>query len=293
VGSDIPQRKALKFLREHLHSQEPFKKEDLAAATGWTKPGTFKTYWSKQLKPFVVPVGQDSFRVSEGFRPYMTWKKFQRHVSQNRLVAADYTKHQLEVPVIFEFFMPLTNETALRTTLDALFFKENIQAKLRAIGTDELHRHLSPQAAEGADNYLERAAEWIGDHFGGYSIYHVNGRFRAWKLATRAEVVDREKAGHRYLVDETTAVTRFIFPCEDDDEAALVRYFFDALFVKSIIQLINAEDEIWMVESGDEHRVHIWRVEGEHDDGSFDDEPAADDNAADQDDTELELGGED
>ena len=45
----------------------------------------------------------------------------------------------------------------------------------------------------------------------------------------------------------------------------MVRYFFDALFVKSIIQLINAEDEIWMVESGIVNRVHMWRVADAYD----------------------------
>ena len=34
MHSDIPQRKALKFLREHLHSQAPFTKSELADATG-------------------------------------------------------------------------------------------------------------------------------------------------------------------------------------------------------------------------------------------------------------------
>ena len=89
MHSDIPQRKALKFLSEHLQSQEPFTRAELADVTGWHKPGTFNTYWSKQLKPFLVDVGDGKFRVSEGFRPFMTWKKFQRHVSQNRLVAAE------------------------------------------------------------------------------------------------------------------------------------------------------------------------------------------------------------
>lgn len=94
MGSDTSQRKALKFLTEHLHSQDHFTKDDLSQATGWHKPGTFNTYWSKHLKPFVVGIGGNKFRVSEGFRPFMTWKKFQRHVSQNRLVAADYTKYE-------------------------------------------------------------------------------------------------------------------------------------------------------------------------------------------------------
>ena len=82
----------------------------------------------------------------------------------------------------------------------------------------------------------------------------------------------REKQGYRYLVDETTAVTRFIFPCGAPEEADQVRYLFEALFVESIIQLINAEDEIWMVESGDQNRVHIWSVEGDDDDGELDSE---------------------
>ena len=270
MHSDIPQRKALRFLREHLHSQAPFTKSELADATGWKKPGTFNTYWSKQLKPFMVYIGGGEFRVSEGFRPFMTWKKFQRHVSQNRLVAADYTKHEYEHPVIFEFFMPLTNETALRTTLDALFYKENIEAKLKATGIEELVRHLARLDNEADKAYFQRAASWVADHFGGYSIYHVNGRFRAWKLATHDEAMERERQGYRYLADETTAVTRFIFPCAEKNEAELVRYFFEALFARSIIQLINAEDEIWMLESGDECRVHIWRIDAPDDDGSFD-----------------------
>ena len=134
--------------------------------------------------------------------------------------------------------MPLTNETALRTTLDALFFKENIEAKLKTIGIDELSDYLVQNDGEDEEAYLERAASWVGDHFTGYSIYHVDGRF----------------------------------PCVEEKEAKLVRYFFDRLFTKSIIQLINAEDEIWMVESGHEYRVHIWRVNAPDDDGSFDED---------------------
>ena len=49
-----------------------------------------------------------------------------------------------------------------------------------------------------------------------------------------------------------------------------MRYFFDAVFVRSIIQLVNAEDEIWMVESGMRNRVHIWRVDEDNDEGAID-----------------------
>jgi len=267
MPSDQPQRRALRFFKEHLQSQEPFTRAELAEATGWTGT-TFATYWSKQFKPFVVAIGNNRFRVSEGFRPFVAWRKFQRHVTQNRPVAADYSRFEFDKVVVYEFFMPLTNETALRTTLDALFFKDNITPKLQhSIGLQELKAYLPAEADEDDAVYLERVSAWIDAHFGGYSIYHVDGRFRAWKLATREGAAEYERQGQRYLVDETTAVTRFIFPCRDEPEANLVRYFFDALFVRSIIQLINAEDEIWMVESGMHNRVHIWRVTGNDDEG--------------------------
>lgn len=138
MHSDEPQRNALRFLRRHLHSQEPFTKDQFGEATDWTG-STLKTYWSKQYLPLLVEVpGTDQFRVSEAFRPFISWKKFQRHVTQNRPVAADYTPLVYGSVVIYEFFMPLTNETALRTTLDALFFKDTIIPKLRTIDPAEL-----------------------------------------------------------------------------------------------------------------------------------------------------------
>ena len=281
---DLPQRRALIFLREHLQTQMPFTRQQFSDATGWTG-ATLTTYWSKQFKRFFVQFAPGQFRVSEAFRPFLTWKKFQRHVTQNRPIAADYNRIEHNIVVIYEFFMPLTNETALRTTLDALFYRDNIVPKLRAIPELELVGHLPTSDGENADEYLNRVATWVGDHFGGYSIYHVNGRFKAGALLTREEAAAREIQGFRYLIDETTAVTRFIFPCTDQAEADLVRYFFDAVFVRSIIQLVNAEDEIWMVESGMRNRVHIWRVDDDGDEGEIDED-------ADQGDDQEGEGGE-
>jgi len=99
--------------------------------------------------------------------------------------------------------------------------------------------------------------------FGGYSILHVSGRFRAAQLMTQVE----GKKAERYLVDETTAVVRFIVPCREEggwtpaQVADLVRWSFDNLFVSSILEVVNAEDEIWLVESGMKNRLHIWRAE--------------------------------
>jgi hypothetical protein len=259
MPSDLPQRKAFRFLTERLQSQEPFTRRDLANATGWAG-STLATYWSKQFKPFVIPIGGRQYRVADAFRSFADWKKFQRHVSQTRPRTADCRRLVYDSVVVYEFFMPLTNETVLRTTLDALFFKDHIIAKLRAIGSQEISRRVAIEGGETPEAYFERICDWIDSHFVGYSIYHVAGRIRASKLATREQVAEMENKGRRYLVDETTAVSRFIFPCTDDREADLVRYFFDALFVQSMIQLVNAEDEIWMVESGIRNRVHIWRV---------------------------------
>ena len=266
MHSDEPQRNALRFFRRYLSSQDPFTKEEFGAATGWSG-STLATYWSKQYSPFVVlvPSAKEQYRVSEAFRPFISWRQFQRHVTQKRPVAADYKLTTRDAVVMYEFFMPLANEAALRSTLDALFYKDIINTKLKVIGTEELSKKLPKNNGEHDDTYLERVTTWIDDHFGGYSVYHVDGRFRAWKLATRGEAAAREEKGFRYLIDETTAVTRFIFPCRDAPEADIVKYFFDALFVKSIIQLINAEDEIWMVETGIHNRIHTWRLTGAYD----------------------------
>ena len=105
---------------------------------------------------------------------------------------------------------------------------------------------------------------------------------------TIKEAAQIEEDGDRYLIDETTAIVRFIFPCgepvkrqpgtagnfEDPEpdpkdksgleEAKKIRWFFNALFVQSIIQVVNGEAEIWMVESGLRNRLHIWRVEADN-----------------------------
>jgi hypothetical protein len=170
-----------------------------------------------------------------------------------------YKRLAFDEVIVYEFFMPLTNEPQLRSALDALFYKDTIVAKLRAIGVPRLQQHFAVRDGEDPEAYLERLCAWIDDHFVGYSIYHVDGRFRGHRLVAQEDVAGISKLGERYLLDETTAVTRFIFPCDDNAEAELVRFFVDTLFAERIVELTRAEDEIWMVESGMKNRVHIWR----------------------------------
>jgi len=61
------QRRAFLFFREHLQSQEPFTLEEFIAATGWDKPGTFKTYLGKQYKGLIEKVDNTHYRVTDAF----------------------------------------------------------------------------------------------------------------------------------------------------------------------------------------------------------------------------------
>jgi hypothetical protein len=256
ADDDENQRRVFEFLLAHLESKAVFTREELFAVTDW-KGTTPKTYWSKQYRPLLIKVGS-SYRVAEVFSRYATWDKFQQHVTQmRRVTSTDYEHSSFERVRIYEFFMPLTNETHLRVALDALFFRDSVDARLSTIPETELRANFPRDPGESDATYTNRLADWISDHFGGYSVYHVSGRFRAMPLKRRSELTDPKT---RYLVDETTAVTRFIFPCATDDEADLVAFFFERLFVSAIIEVVNGEDEIWMVETGVKNQLHIWRV---------------------------------
>ena len=263
MADDTTQRAAFKFLRERLQSQALFTIEEFKDATGWEKPGTFNTYLRKQYKGLFEKVG-NRYRVSEAFRKFVTWRRFKQHVTQVRRVVTNYDPSSSEV-MIYDFLMPLTNEAHLRTTLDALFFKDTILARLKTIGISELKTNLPTFPNQPDDPYLESVLGFIENHFVGYSIFHVDGRFRSGKLRTQDDVAEVQKKGERYLIDETTAVTRFIFPYGDDNELSAVRYLFRILFVRNIIQLVNGEEQIWMIETGPQHKVHIWAALGEDD----------------------------
>jgi hypothetical protein len=265
MADDSTQRAAHRFILAHLQSQEPFTIEEFRNVTGWEKPGTLNTYLRKQYKGLFEKVGSDQYRVSEAFRKLVSWRKFKQHVTQVRRVVTNYEPSSSEV-MIYDFLMPLTNEAHLRTTLDALFYKDSLLARLKTIGTLELKKNLS-LSDEPDEAYLISILTFIENHFVGYSISHVDGRFRSGKLRTQDEVANVQTKGERYLIDETTAVTRFIFPYKDNKQLEDIRYLFRILFVRSIIQLVNGEEQIWMIETGPRNRVHIWQALGEEDDG--------------------------
>lgn len=71
-------------------------------------------------------------------------------------------------------------------------------------------------------------------------------------------VTEFERQGARYLMNETTAVTRFVFPYADDREVARIRYLFGALFVRRVVEDVKGEEQIRLIESRSQNRVHIW-----------------------------------
>lgn len=270
MAGTTTQRAAFRFLREHLQSQQPFTKDEFIAVTGWDKPGTLDTYLRKQYKGLIEAVDDTHYRVTDAFWRFATWRKFRAHVTQVRRVITDYEPKKSLI-LIYDFLMPLSNEEHLRMNLDALFYKDRLIARLRAIGLATL-ADVFPRENETDDEYLDQMLSFIGDRFAGYSVSHVDGRFRGAKLLTHEDAAKLEQRGDRYLIDETTAVARFIFPYQDDDELAKITYLFEILFIRSIIQLVSGEEQIWMVQSGSAgDQLHIWERLDDGDDGEGDD----------------------
>lgn len=157
---------------------------------------------------------------------------------------------------------------------------------LARIEQSELNNAFPKENNENDELYYQRLYKWISNKFCGYSIGTVSGRFKVNELKTFSEVSDLLSMGRHYLIDETTAIVKFIFPIgqqhisEDIDykynqgffkqnqinsdeekvEISRIRFFFKNLFVKAILELVNGEDEIWMIESGvNKSKLYMWK----------------------------------
>ena len=88
----------------------------------------------------------------------------------------NYAPTTFDQVVVLEFYMPLTQESALRRTLDSLFYTDVIVPRLRRIGAERLQAVFG----DGDETSLvDRATRFIDQKFRGYSIYRVDGRFRS------------------------------------------------------------------------------------------------------------------
>jgi hypothetical protein len=271
MGNVENQKIVHKFLCEHLKSQLGFTKADLFKGTTWGQASQ-DTYWSKQFSQFVKKESKGTYKVNRRFGLYLSWDKFQKDiVTQNRDADTSWKLESFKAVLNFEFFMPLAHEVLLRKLLDDIFYHDSLQILFGTIDESGLKKRFPCKSGESPEAYKQRLSTWVSEKFGGYSISHVSGRFRAQEAAKFMT------AGDSYLIDETTAVVRFIIPCGegvpdewDDDErplpknvlseAADIRWFFHELFVKSMLDAVRGEKQIWMLESGLFRRLHIWSL---------------------------------
>lgn len=272
------QEAAFDFLREVGPNGE-FTLKELSDATGWQE-STAVTHIRKHYGDWVVQNGQKYQVLPEFMR--VTKEAFLRHCSQIRRVYTDYTVSEYGALCIFEFLLPMSRETQLRSTLDGLFYADTLTQRFDELGQPRLEAMLSRDPKESEKDYRARLLEQVSDWFGGYSISLVNGRFRAASLRTRTAAVKHQlDTGRPYLIDETTAAVRFIVPLPAskrtpegtnldfsqsrdaiNQEAKRVRDFFFALFVEAVIRIVNGEDVIWLLEESPLGRLlHTWEYD--------------------------------
>lgn len=279
----------LNFFQTHFLTAEPFSKQDLIDLVD---DPNMETYFSKYYRELleISPNDPNLFFVSSRFRQFNTIEKLTKYFSQKTHIKGEYQEEYYRKVLIFEFFLPFNNESNLRSVLDDLFYKDTIKVMIARIDQEELLKAFPKNSNENDEIYYERLYKWISNKFRGYSIGTVSGRFITTELKTFLEVPELLSKGQHYLIDETTAIVKFIFPIgrgvqsedvrykynldsskqtqistEESEEVKIeinrVRFFFKNLFVKAILELVNGEDEIWMIESGlNKSKLYIWKI---------------------------------
>ncbi len=277
MGSDEKQRKAYRFLLRHAESQKTFTPQELGSETGWTGK-TPATNLAKQFKSVVESPSRGHYRVKRHFI-HLAEEDFIKRTSQKEKILPSYTRTSYDSVLLYEFLMPLTREDLLRQGLDRLFFKDTLERQLTLLGTDAFESVIPRGKTISDEAYIGKVADKVAEYFGGYSILHASGRFRADDLMTQQDAV-----GKRYIIDETTAIVRFIIPLkasarshrhifdpavenptnQDENltaEVKLVRTLFFTVFAEVVVHSVQGEDEIWLIEGlNGSQRLYKWET---------------------------------
>lgn len=278
-------RDAYRFLRRQAQTGQLFSTADLAQAAGW-KEISAKTYLQKHWEGFFVDAGGGNLRMLTKFLR-VTEGTFLRHQTQKKSLLGSYRREFHTSFVSFEFLLPLRQELELRRALDQLFFLDTLAVRIREIGLRSIETVIPRIAGQSDDDYIGSVLGLVAKYFGGYSISHVQGRFRANPaLLSQEDVGTALAAGDAYLIDETTALVRFIVPCSEkkgrfldafgvsrnvasalklvkpaavEDEVGVIRELFFGFFVEAIVDTVRGEDEIWLIESSPDGRfLYKW-----------------------------------
>lgn len=268
-------KRAFDFLITHAQEKNSFSVEQFSTETGWSIPETRERI-SNRLSDLIYQEGERFFAKPEILRVRLD--DFKELLDQKKRLFADYVLEVSSSVLIYEFFMPLTREDRLREALDNLFYRDTIDQRIQEIGIPGIRAGLKLSSDYSEDKIRGMVFDFIESTIGGYSIYLVNGRYRADVLASRAEVVSRPFASGPYIVEETTAIVRFVLPVETDagkfehgkilepasavsgtqKRAGLLSWLFLNFFAEALIRVVQKEDEIWLLESGMRSAFYRW-----------------------------------
>lgn len=268
-------RRTWDFLIEHARNGLPFSIADLTAASGWT-PYNTETNLSKRLSDLVRKQGAELYASPEILR--VRYEDFKDLFRQKQRLFTDYELKRTSNVLVYEFFMPLTREDRLREALDNLFYRDTIEQRIREIGTECIRQGLGLDSTLPDEEVRQFVIRFIKEAIGGYSLSLVSGRFRhVDSLITREEVAARPFSDGPYLVDETTAVVRFILHLGVDEQpiqgnlfepapsvtgtserAEQMRWLFLHFFAEAVTRVVRNEDEIWLLETGMANALYRW-----------------------------------
>jgi hypothetical protein len=266
---------AFDFLIAHAQERKSFSPEDLSFQTGWTISET-KEKIHHRFSDLIYEEEGHLFAKPEILRVRLS--DFKELFHQKKRLFTDYILEVSSSVLIYEFFMPLSREDRLREALDNLFYRDTIEQRIREIGSPNIRSSLRLSSDSSEEEIRQLVFNFMDSTIGGYSIYTVSGRYRADILASRAEVVNRPFAYGPYIIDETTAIVRFILPVEIDAgsfehgnilepatmamgtmiKAELMRWLFLNFFAEALIRVVQKEDEIWLLESGMRSAFYRW-----------------------------------
>jgi hypothetical protein len=267
--------RAFDFLIEHAQGRKSFSVEQFSAETEWSIAETQKNI-SNRLSDLIFTEGKKYFAKPEILRVRLD--DFKELLHQKKRLFTDYVLEVSSSILIYEFFMPLSREDRLREALDNLFYRDTIEQRIQEISISRIRNGLK-LSSDYSENKIRRLVfDFMESTIGGYSIYMVNGRYRADALASREEVIARPFGYGPYIVDETTAIVRFILPVETDagkyeygkilepasmaigtkKRAELMSWLFLNFFAEALIRVVQKEDEIWLLESGMRSAFYKW-----------------------------------
>jgi len=269
MADQTKQKSVFAFLNKCARSGATFTTAELNEKMTWTGK-TAATYLSKHFDAYVERVSPGVYRVLPEFKR-VPWVEFQEIVTQVRHPFAKYNRATYQAVVVYDFLMPLTREDKLRRALDELFFRDTLERRIKEVGLETLANTIPREMGDTDTEYVGKVIGFIDDRIGGFSISHVSGRFRTGAILTRQQSAQQLAKDIPYLIDETTAVVRFIVPCQSsktthgvdfelgelpqalDQEIKLeiqrIRTIFFELFVEALVPTIRGEKLIWMLET--------------------------------------------